>query len=384
MCLLALFSIGDWKDISKAHVIIIIKSEVSTFPIVIIFFRGCVPKMFVTSYPVTYCIYIPGKPGICFHYYCAVYDECKESDTFWLADRIRLSVHYTISLSSLCKLIWRHWTYKMPVRYILSSVWVRLSIFSQISIIQYMRLCVFSLPISLVMIERIYTFCLIIIIINSEVWTITHCLGLGLESMVCAVCLYIFLFFWWTINCLMMKISWLMSVMGTLLLLEVISLGRFQIYLVVLNILWKGIMSRVLYLRRLMLMKLEDNMRWSKLVLQDKTISQPVIFKHVLDVPVCPLTHIWHSLFINNILHVNWNVLNHTILKIRGCYIDNIQSTYLAIIYTEQKRNVHWQGQCMDCIWSKDFFLECGKALDTAHHTIVLKTISLWNWRYCW
>ena len=37
-------------------------------------------------------------------------------------------VQYTISLSSLCELIWRHWTYKMPVRYILSSVWVRLSI----------------------------------------------------------------------------------------------------------------------------------------------------------------------------------------------------------------------------------------------------------------
>ena len=32
--------LGDWKDISIAHVIIIIKSEVSTFPIVIIFFRG--------------------------------------------------------------------------------------------------------------------------------------------------------------------------------------------------------------------------------------------------------------------------------------------------------------------------------------------------------
>ena len=45
----------------------------------------------------------------------------------------------------------------MPVKYILSSVWVRLSIFSQLSIIQYMGLCVFSLPISLVMIERIYT-----------------------------------------------------------------------------------------------------------------------------------------------------------------------------------------------------------------------------------
>ena len=75
---------------------------------------------------------------------------------FWLADRVRLFVHY-ISLSSLCKLIWGHWTYEMPVRYILSSVWVRLSIFSQLSIIEYMGLCVFSLPISLVMIERIYT-----------------------------------------------------------------------------------------------------------------------------------------------------------------------------------------------------------------------------------
>ena len=70
---------------------------------------------------------------------------------------IRLFVHNTISLSSLCKLIWRHWTYKMPVRYILSNVWVRISIFSQLSILQYVGLCVFSLPISLVMIEMIYT-----------------------------------------------------------------------------------------------------------------------------------------------------------------------------------------------------------------------------------
>ena len=81
-------------------------------------FCGCVSEMFVTSYSVTYCIYIPGKPWICFHSYCAVYDA------FCLEDRIRLFVHYTISLSSLCKLIWRHWTCKMPVRYILSSVWV--------------------------------------------------------------------------------------------------------------------------------------------------------------------------------------------------------------------------------------------------------------------
>ena len=183
--------LGDWKDISVAHVIIIIESEVSTFPI-IIFFRGGVPEMFVTSYSVTYCIYVPGKPGICFHYYCAVYGVCKYSDTFWLAERSRLFVQYTISLSSLCKLIWRHWTYKMSVRYILSSVWVRLSIFSPISIIQYVGLYVFSLPISLVMIERIYVLCLIIII-KSEVWIITHCLGLGHETMVFAVCLSTFI-----------------------------------------------------------------------------------------------------------------------------------------------------------------------------------------------
>ena len=80
----------------------------------------------------------------------------------------------------------------MPVRYNLSSVWARLSIFSQWSIIQYLGLCVFSLPISFVMIERICILCLIIII-KSEVGTITHCFGLGHETMVCAVCLSIFL-----------------------------------------------------------------------------------------------------------------------------------------------------------------------------------------------
>ena len=139
-------------------------------------FRGCVPEMFGAPYSVTYCIYIPGKPGVCFHYYCAVYD-LKELDMFCLADRIRLFVHNSISLSSLCKLFWRQWTDKMPVRYILSRVWVRLSIFSQLSIIQYMGLCVFSLPISLVMIGRIYTMSYsrgLITIIKSEVWTVTH------------------------------------------------------------------------------------------------------------------------------------------------------------------------------------------------------------------
>ena len=33
------------------------------------FFRGCVSEMFVTSYSVTYCIYVTGKPRICFYYH---------------------------------------------------------------------------------------------------------------------------------------------------------------------------------------------------------------------------------------------------------------------------------------------------------------------------
>ena len=52
-------------NIFIAHVIIIIKSEVSTFPIIIIFFRGREFEMFVTLYSVTYCIYIP-ENGILF------------------------------------------------------------------------------------------------------------------------------------------------------------------------------------------------------------------------------------------------------------------------------------------------------------------------------
>ena len=58
--------------------------------------------------------------------------------------------------------------------------------------------CVFSVyPFPLWwLIEYIYIRCLIIII-KSEVWTITHYLGLGHETMVCAVCLSIFLFTVW-------------------------------------------------------------------------------------------------------------------------------------------------------------------------------------------
>ena len=55
-------------------------------------------------------------------------------------------------------------------------------------------LCVFSLSISLMIIMRICVIYLIIII-RSEVGAICHCLRFGKETVVCAVCLSLFL---WT------------------------------------------------------------------------------------------------------------------------------------------------------------------------------------------
>ena len=148
--------------------------------------------MVVLSYPVINYIYIPGTLGPCFHYWCSVYGICKWSDTLWPVGRVRLFADYTISLSSLCTLTWRHWTTKMLVRYMLPSVCLRLRQFSQLSFIQYMGLCVSSLPNFPVMIVRMCT--LSIIIIKPEVWIINHSLGLGHGTMVCAVCLTMFLY----------------------------------------------------------------------------------------------------------------------------------------------------------------------------------------------
>ena len=95
-----------------------------------IFFRGCVPEMFVTSYSVTYCIYIPGKPGICFISIVQFMMSANSRIRFGL--RIVFVCLYITPFHyhHCANFIWRHWTYKMPVRYNLSSVWVRLSIFS--------------------------------------------------------------------------------------------------------------------------------------------------------------------------------------------------------------------------------------------------------------
>ena len=86
---------------------------------------------------------------------------------------------------------WRHVRlspYRLLIFLDLNCVWSAACFI----LFEYVGLCVFSLPIAIVMIEKIYMCCLIIII-KSEVWTITHCWGLGYETMVRAVCLSVFL-----------------------------------------------------------------------------------------------------------------------------------------------------------------------------------------------
>ena len=59
----------------------------------------------------------------------------------------------------------------------------------------YNAILIFSLPIAPMMIVRICA--LLVIIIISEVWPTCHCLGLGHETMVCSICLSVFLLKKW-------------------------------------------------------------------------------------------------------------------------------------------------------------------------------------------
>ena len=88
--------------------------------------------------------------------------------------------------------IWRSWTSKMLVKYIMSCVHQIKSILTVIFHAIYEAVCAISLQIDLTMIVIIQVLHLIIII-KSDVWPICHCLGLGHDTMVCSACLSIFL-----------------------------------------------------------------------------------------------------------------------------------------------------------------------------------------------
>ena len=85
-------------------------------------------------------ICIPGQLWFCFFrycHYCAVL-WCAQIIMYIMARCcIRLFGYYTTSLSSFCTQIWRYWTYdNMLVKYILSSVCLRLSQYFQFSIMK--------------------------------------------------------------------------------------------------------------------------------------------------------------------------------------------------------------------------------------------------------
>ena len=161
----------DWKNISIAHVIIIIKSEVSTCPIVIIFsVVVCLRCLLHHILPLIAYTFRENREFV-----FIIIVQFKMSANI----RIRFGLQIVLVCLYSTPSHYHHWanlSEGIELVKCLSNVWVRLSIFSPLSIIQYVELYVFSLPISVVMIERIYILCLIIII-KSEVWTITHCLG---------------------------------------------------------------------------------------------------------------------------------------------------------------------------------------------------------------
>ena len=70
-----------------------------------------------------------------------------------------------------------------------SSVYLRFSQFSQLSFMQYVGLCLLSLPISLIIV--IIRILCHIIIIKSELWSICHCVGLKSGNNG-TVCIFIF------------------------------------------------------------------------------------------------------------------------------------------------------------------------------------------------
>ena len=65
--------------------------------------------------------------------YFIIVQSCvhKKSNTLWPGGRTSSFARSTTSLSSLCKGMWMYWASEMPVMYILSSVFLRLSQFSQ-------------------------------------------------------------------------------------------------------------------------------------------------------------------------------------------------------------------------------------------------------------
>ena len=171
------------------HLIIIFKFEVSTFPIVVIFFLWLCAWGDCIVLNCRFHIYIyniPGKLGFV-SFITVQFDGVCKLNTLRLDGRIHLFAltlppyHHYADVSEGIELL-------KYLSHILSSVCLRFSKFAQLSFMQY----TFSLPIFPMMIVRICELYLNIITIKFEMWPICHCSGLSHETMVSAVCLYIY------------------------------------------------------------------------------------------------------------------------------------------------------------------------------------------------
>ena len=104
-----------------------------------------------------------------------------------------------VKLSSLCRLIWRHWTTKC-----LSGRCFRVCVWDSVNAHNYLVFniwdCVSSgYPIALQWFWECIFY--LIITIKSWIWIIDHCLGLFHEAMICAVCLAMFYQFFLNVTC---------------------------------------------------------------------------------------------------------------------------------------------------------------------------------------
>ena len=95
-------------------------------------------------------------------------------------NKVHSVYYYTMPLSPLCRLVWRHWTYTMLVIYILSSVWV-----CALDLIHFLNhiLCdirgrMFS--VRQLLFWWLWEYLQTYFIFNSEIRIISHCWGSGL------------------------------------------------------------------------------------------------------------------------------------------------------------------------------------------------------------
>ena len=91
------------------------------FPLLYPISNGCVSEGFVSSYSVICYIYGPGRLGLGFHYWYAVFGVAKCSGTL-SGSAIRSFTHNTLPLSPLCRLIGKHLISEIFVRNICRSL----------------------------------------------------------------------------------------------------------------------------------------------------------------------------------------------------------------------------------------------------------------------